>query len=271
MSGISGGRDPYLLRGLTVMAGGAALYLTIDEPVPVTTGVFAALFVVGAIIAVGSPTRWSVRTTLRLYQAVPLLVGVSTVTMGGHFLLAADVPVLSALLLGWGILSLVALFVWPWDDVESHLERLNAPGTEADRPAAPLPHRLFLRLRFAGIGLLTVTAAVLAARLVVRPDVGHLAVLAGVGGAGLMHVLCSPYSGPPERVVRLRQARWAVLGTGIAVSSLYGVVVVDVTMAAAFWGAVTIAVAYWAAVRVSWDDVRDAIAAAQSRADHAGD
>lgn len=271
MSEISGGRDPYLLRGSIVMAVGAALYLTIDDPVPMTTGVFAALFVVVAIIALGSPTRWSVRTTLRLYQAVPLLVGVSSVTMGGYFLLAADVPVLSALLLGWGVLSLVGLFVWPWDDVESHLERLNAPGTEADRAAAPLPHRLFVRLRYAGIGLLVVTAAVVAARLIVRPDVGHLAVLAGVGGAGLIHVLCSPYSGLPERVVRLRQARWAVLAAGTTVSSLYGALVVDATVAAAFWGAVTLAVAYWAAVRVSWDDVRDAIGTAQSRAAAAGE
>lgn len=266
-----GGRYSYLLRGLVVMMALVALYSLVEDPSAVFTVVFAVLFVVGAIMAVGSPTRWSARTTLRLYQAFPLLFGVGTVATGGYFLVTIDVPVLASTLIVWGILSLIGLIRAPWDEVEAYLERLNAPETEINGAVAPLPKRPFLRFKYAAHGVLTVSAAVILAWLIVDPDLGHIAILAGVGGAGLVHILCSPYSGPPERVVRLRQARWVVLGAGTAASSLYGALVVDATLPAVFWGVVTLGIVYWAVVRTSWDEVREGVADAQSETDATGD
>lgn len=267
MAALTGGRDPYLLRGAVVMAAVAALYLSRDRQEPLVTGVFAALFAVGAIVALASPARWSVRTTLRLYRAVPLLVGVSTLALGGHALLTADVPVLAAVLVGWGVLSLGVLVFGPWREVESYLEQVNARETEAGRAFAPLPPRLFQQLRYAGLGLLAVTAALVGARLVVEPDFGTLAVLAGGAGAGFVNVWCSPYSGPPERVVRLRQARWAILGVGTAAASTYGALVANTPVGVLFWGTVTFGVGYLAVVKTSWDEVRDAVADARANLD----
>lgn len=267
MKEILGRRDPFLLRGVMAMAVVVAFYSLMENPSLELTGLYAAMFVVGAILSVGSPTRWSVSTTLRLYQAVPLLFGISTVTFGGYYLVTTDVSVLSAVVLGWGVFSLVALVVGPWDEVESHLEKLKAQGTEPDDAALPLPRPRFLQFRYATVGLVIVTAAVVMTRLIVHLDLGVVAILVGIGGAGLVNILCSPYSGPPERIVHLRQARWAVLGAGTGASSLYGALVVDATVPAAFWAVVTLGVAYWAVVRTSWDEVRDSVAAAQSGAE----
>lgn len=253
------------------MAGVVVLYFLIAEATPVFTGLLAVGFAVGAIIAVGSPTRWSVLTTLRLYQAVPMLVGVGAVVTGGYYLATTDVPVLGGIVLTWGVLALAVLARGPWDEVEAHLERLNARDSETDRDGAPLPipRRRFLQLHYAGVGVLTVTAAVVLGRLLADPDLGQFAVLAGIGGAGIAHVACSPYSGPPKRVVRMRQARWIILGTGTAVSSLYGALVVDAALPAALWAAVTMGLVYWAAVRSSWNEVRDDIALVQEATESA--
>jgi hypothetical protein len=257
-------RDPYLRNGLVAMLALAAVYATLDDPSSFVTVQFAALLVAAAIYALGSPTRWSVRTTLWLYRAVPLLVGLGGTVAGGYGLLSTDVPVLASVLVGWGLGALLAFVVAPWEEVETHLERVQAPDTELDGAPSPLPERHMLWLRHVAGGLLVVTTVVVVARLLVQPDFGQLAVLAGVAGAGLVHTVCSPYGGSPGRVVRRRRARWAVLAAGTAAGSLYGTLVSGAVLSGVLFGALAVGLAYWTTVGGSWAQVREDIAATQS-------
>lgn len=257
-------RDPYLRNGLLAMLAVAAIYATLEDPSPFVTVQFTALLAAAAIYAVGSPRRWSVRTTLSLYRAVPLLVGLGGIVAGGYGLLSTEVPVLAAVLVAWGLGALVASVVAPWEAVETHLERLRKPDSEVAGAPAPLPDRHLLWLRHAAGGLLVVTAVVVVARLLVQPDPGQLAVLAGVAGAGLVHTVCSPYSASPGAVIQRRRARWAVLALGTAAGSLYGTLVSGAVLSGVLFGALAVGLAYWTTVGGSWAQVREDIAATQS-------
>lgn len=254
-------RDPYLRTGVAAMLGAAVVYATIEDPLAATTGLFAALFAAGAAVAVGSPTRWSVRTTLWLYRSVPLVVGVGALAAGGFGALATAELLLSGVLLGWGVVALVSFAVGPWSAVETHLRDLR--DREERGPAPPLPEEHMGRLRYAAVGLLVATTAVVAVRLIVRPDPGHVSVLSGVAAAGLVHARCSGHDGSVDRVVLLRRARWALMAAGAAGGSLYGALVSGTTLSATALGTVALGLAYWSTIGGPWETAREEIAAAR--------
>lgn len=265
MTDFLGGRNPYLRNSVGLIAIAVVFYLVVDDPSLALSILLAAGILFGAIgVVAGDPTRWSVPITLRVYQAVPILFGVVTVAVGSYYLLTTDLWIPATVLISWGVLSFVGVSLANWEEVAAHLERLNDTETDTEVARLPLPRRQFLQLQYVGKGILTVGFAVVLARLLYRPDLGVYAALAGIGWAGLLHVGCSPYSGPPERVVRLRQARWAALGAGLGTSSLWGLLVADATAASIVLGVVTLGLAYWAVVVVSWEEVRESIAVEQT-------
>ena len=255
--------DSYLLRGVLVMAGIAIIYATLDDPHPAATGTFVIFFLCGGIIAAASPTRWSVDTTLRIFQGIPLLVGFSLVANGIYYLFSFDLPTYTAVLFGWGFLSITGFVLVPWSEVRTYLERVNDPEADVDGPVAPLPRRLLVQLQYAVSGLLILTVAVIAFRLFGLTDFGQTMVIGSVGFAGLVNVRCSPFSGSPERIVRRRQLRWIVLAVGIGASSLYGFLWTDARSWVVIWAAVALGIGYWL-LRTDWDEVRYSIAETQA-------
>lgn len=254
--------DGFLLRGILVMAIVAGLYITIENPNPATTGLLAAVFLAGALLAVSSPTRWSVPTTVRLYQAIPLLPGISGIAAGSYFASTFDVPYLSAIVIGFGVAFLAALLSTPWDDVAARLERLKA--TESDDPVSVFPPQLVETGRYAGTGLLVSMAALVIHRVIVDPNVGQALVLAALFLAGLLHAIASPHVGPPRRIVRIRQARIGIPIGGTAAASAFWLLT-GAWVAATLWLLVAGGLLYWGAARTDWDETRDAIERVQER------
>ncbi len=217
-------------------------------------------------MAISSPKRWSVDTTLKLYRVILSLPGIGSFVFGIYHLFTTGSPALAAVPIGLSLILLIPLAVTPWDEVRAYLAYVKDPANDVSDAVAPIPPRLYLRGRYAAVGSLAVIFAVVVLRLYWPPSIGTLAALAGVVGTGLVNVWCSPFSGSPEQVVIRRRLRWAILGLGSGVSSLYGFLFTDAQVPAAFWGAVTLGIAYWLFVGANWEAVREEIADLQSDA-----
>ena len=262
--GVSEKVDPYVYRGLLAAVLSLAIYVSLDDPSPVVSIVLALCLISGCIYAVSSPKRWSINTTITLYRAILLLPGIGSFISGIYYLYTVGLMIHTVSPIVLSLVFLIPLVIMPWEEVREYLAYVKDPANEVSDSVAPVPPRLFLRGRYAAVGSLGIIFGVLLIRLFETRDIGFIAGLSALVVAGFVNVWCSPFSGPPERVIIRRKLRWAILGLGVGVSSLYGFLFTDAQVPAAFWGAVALAIAYWLFVEADWDATRDEIADLQS-------
>lgn len=252
--------DPFVLRGGLVMIGTAAVYLELGTENSVTTAFLAVAFLAGVLIAVASPTRWSGEAGVRLYRTLPLLVGTSALLVGGYYFVRFGAPIFPLIIVTWGLLFLASLPLVPWDEVESRIEE---QGTNDDA-VVPLPRSTFSRGRYAGTGLLLVTASIVIARLLISPELGAYLILAGITLGGLFQTVSAAYAGPPRRVVRVRQARLAVPTVCVAAGSIY-IYLAAAPLVATLWLLVAVVLAI-RGLRTDWEKVERTVAEKQREA-----
>ena len=240
-----------LLMVLATIGGAGAAHRGLFRSFPPSAAPLVAAFVVGALLAVSSPTRRDPITSLRLYQTSFGVVTTAITAIGLWALLTTPYQFAAgSIIVGTAVLAMSYRDL-PWGRLQGICEEIHRGEDPSDGQAVADLFGSVLR------NWLSAAAAVVAVLITWRydpnRDPGNYLIWAGLLIAGFTSPWTTTARSGGRRISRMRKLRLGAVGVAAAGGGLYWLVVTGNPYSGGLWLGIAAAMAAYGTVIADWE------------------